>query len=155
MKKTEYQQQQDQLSKFRILQSRLEAIQFIYKLDARTSLPHDVIAPACFKTVSTLRSDITRKPKSLPRITRRGGRVGVIVSDLIAWQDARPAEPLTSDQPSKKRGRTTNAMRLTDRQFGVKPPEFPPGSLRNLILSLRETRLQRAIQNQTCSATQE
>lgn len=107
------------LSKFQIFQSRLQSSQFIYQLDVQTLLPLEVAASAVGKSVSTFRSDLIRRPQSLPKVTRRHGRVFVVVSDLINWRDNTSVENATTPPTKKKRGRPTKAEQLARQQAGV------------------------------------
>lgn len=118
--------QQNKVNKFQILQSRLQASQFVFSLDARTLLPIEVAAPTIGKSTSTFRSDLIRRPQSLPKITRRNGRVFVLAGDLIDWlTGGRPTDNSSSTQiPSviteppvkKKLGRPTKAQQLAKKQ---------------------------------------
>jgi hypothetical protein len=103
------------LSRAQIYQSRLQSSQFVLGLDPRTLLPIELAAPAIGKSTGTFRSDLVRRPNSLPVVTRQGGRVFVKVSDLIDWLEGRRPAPPTSDKP--KRGRPTKveqARRLAE-----------------------------------------
>jgi hypothetical protein len=66
-------------------QQQLQNSQFVFGLDPRTLLPIDIAAPVVDKSVSTFRTDVTRRPSALPRLTRIGRRVFVRVADLIAF----------------------------------------------------------------------
>lgn len=99
------------VSKLQVLQARYAASQFVYELHPRTLLPLDLAASAIGKTVSTFRSDLCRRPESLPPVVRRGGRVWVLVGDLLTWLDT-PATPVEPDPDRPKRGRPTKAVQL-------------------------------------------
>lgn len=119
--------QDNKLSKFQILQTRLQNSQFVYGLDVRTLLPIEIAASVIGKSCSTFRSDLIRRPHSLPQVTRRHGRVFVVVGDLINWLAGSPSvSPIiphtqTSIEPptKRKRGRPTKVeqqARLTQSQ---------------------------------------
>jgi hypothetical protein len=111
---------QDIVSKSQILKSRLSASQFVFNLNPITLLPIELAAPAIGKSTSTFRSDLVRRPGSLPVVTRRGGRVFVRVADLIDWLEGRRPAPVadpTSDKP--RRGRPTKAAQIARQQAGV------------------------------------
>lgn len=99
------------LQKFQVLQHRLESSQFVYRLDIRTLLPIDLAATAIGKSPSTFRSDLCRRPDSLPRVVRRGGRVFVFVGDLISWLDGQYLA-LGANIPRRKRGRPSKAEQI-------------------------------------------
>lgn len=105
------QDQQQTISKLHIAQNRLQASQFVFQLDPRTLLPIEIAAPACGKSSSTFRSDLLRRPQSLPPVVRSHGRVHVRVKDLLDWIEGASAVPV-SDAPALKRGRPTKAMQL-------------------------------------------
>jgi hypothetical protein len=112
---------QDRVLKSQILQSRLNASQFVFGLHPRTLLPIEIAAPSIGKSASTFRSDLVRRPNSLPVITRQHGRVFVKVSDLIDWMEGRrPAPALAVELTHKpKRGRPTKADQIARQQSGV------------------------------------
>lgn len=91
------------------LQARIESVQFVFGLDPKTPLPIDLAAPAMGKSIATFRSDVTRRPELLPRLTRVGGRVFVRVGDLLAFLDQ--PQPTT-----RKRGRPTKAEQIRKAQ---------------------------------------
>lgn len=108
------------LSRFAILQARTESSQFVLSLNPVTLVPVELAAPALGKSPSTFRSDLIRRPECLPRITRRGHRVLVRVSDILDWlSNGAPADPT----PGKRRvGRPTKAEQLAYAQAaGVQP----------------------------------
>jgi hypothetical protein len=72
-------------TKLDLQRQQLEASQFVFGLDPLTLLTIDLAAPACGKTPSTFRTDVTRRPDSLPKLTRLGRRVFVRVEDLLAF----------------------------------------------------------------------
>lgn len=117
------------VSKFKILQSRLQASQFVYTLDVRTLLPIEVAAPAIGKSASTFRSDLCRRPKSLPKVIRKNGRVFVCVGDLINWLDQRPGEDVQSALPPSaqvlpERGRPRKQESVEARSRGMSVHEL-------------------------------
>jgi hypothetical protein len=109
---------QDRVQKSQILQSRIQASQFVLSLDPRTLLPIELAAPAIGKSTGTFRSDLVRRPGSLPVVTRQHGRVFVRVADLIDWLEGRRPAPAVAVQPThKRRGRPTKveqARRLAE-----------------------------------------
>ena len=92
---------------------RAQSIQYIFDLDPRTLLTLDQIAPAIGRTVLTVRTNASRRPKSLPKITEISGNLFVKVSDLLKFMEGgRDDDVQTSAAPSKpRRGRPTNAER--------------------------------------------
>lgn len=79
--------------------------QYLYSLAPSTPLPVELAAILLHKKASTLQNDVTRRPKLLPPITRIGGRVFFIKSDIdefIANGKVVYQEPIV-----KKRGRPT------------------------------------------------
>ena len=97
-------------------QSRLESFQFVFSLDPQTLLTIDVAAPVANKATSTFRTDVTRRPGSLPKLTRIGRRVFVRVSDLLAFISP-DAEPVI-EQP-RHPGRPTKAEQIQARKGGA------------------------------------
>lgn len=110
------------LSKLDLLQSRIASHQFVFKLDPLTLLPIDLAAPACGKSASTFRMDVTRRPSSLPKLTRIGRRVFVKVGDLLSHINQQPEQEAQQPQPiaKKRRGRRTNAEKIARAQQSVK-----------------------------------
>lgn len=89
---------------------RAQSVQYIFTLDPRTLLTLDQIAPAINRTVLTVRTNASRRPQSLPRITDIDGNKFVKVSDLLKFMDAGEGEQ--AEQSKKpRRGRRTNAER--------------------------------------------
>lgn len=103
------------LNKFQVLQARLESSQFVFGLDVRTLLPVEIAAAAIGKSASTFRSDLLRRPRALPRVTRRHGRVWVLCGDLINWLDGRSGES-DDDEAKPKAGRPTKAEQVRRQQ---------------------------------------
>jgi hypothetical protein len=107
--------------------SRLQASQFIFGLNPLTIVSIDVASLAIGKTGNTFRQDLFRRPESLPRTVRRGGRVFVQVSDLLDFLKNGNAQQQSS--AGKKRGRPTKseqvARRVKNGDTDV-PPEPTP-----------------------------
>ena len=96
------------VNKLDLLQSRIKSSQFVLTLDPQTILPIDLAAPACGKTAATFRTDVTRRPASLPKLTRIGGRIYVTVADLLAHINPNPSSVVPTTVPTpKKKGRPT------------------------------------------------
>lgn len=103
------------LSRFAILQARAKSAQVVFGLDPQTLLPIELAAPAIGKSPSTFRSDLIRRPECLPRITRRGSRVLVRVSDILDWLTN--GAPITNPAHGKRRvGRPTKAEQIARAQ---------------------------------------
>lgn len=103
------------LSRFAILHARAESAQVVFKLDPQTLVPVEIAAPVIGKSPSTFRSDLVRRPECLPRITRRGRRVLVRVSDLLDWVNN--GAPITDPAHGKRRvGRPTKAEQIARAQ---------------------------------------
>jgi hypothetical protein len=101
----------EQLSRFQVYQSRLQASQFILSLHPSTLVPLDIASPFLGKTVATVRTNLSREPEILPPVVRRNGRVFMRVSDLMAWADGTATAAPTAPAPTgKKRGRPTKAQ---------------------------------------------
>lgn len=79
--------------KYQQEQARIEGQQFVFGLNPHTLLSIDMAAPVVGKSPATFRSDVTRRPETLPRLTRLGRRVFVRVEDLLAFisPSAKPA----------------------------------------------------------------
>lgn len=97
------------VSKFQILQSRAQSAQFVLDLHPLMLVPIEIGAAAIGKSPSTFRSDLCRRPQSLPRVTRRGGRVLLRVQDILDWLNDGPPPPAPSQA---KRGRPTKSEQL-------------------------------------------
>jgi hypothetical protein len=95
--------------KFERLKLQAQAAQFVFTLDPRTLLPLDLIAPVLNKAVLTVRTNVTRRPEALPKLTIIDGFVFVRVEDLLKHID--PDTKKAEQVPSKRRGRRTNAER--------------------------------------------
>lgn len=94
---------------------RLQNYQYLHSIDPETLLPIDLAAPLLGKTASTLRTDITRRPNSLPVFVRFGRRVFFLKKDIDAFISASrcvsgvaPTPTPSPDTP--RRGRPTKAM---------------------------------------------
>ena len=90
----------------------LQSHQYLHSLDPSTLLPIELAAPLLGKSPATLRTDITRRPGSLPVFVRFGRRVFFIKRDIDLFISAsRCVAPLlVSVSPvKKKRGRPTKA----------------------------------------------
>lgn len=113
----------ESLSRLQVLQARTESAQFVFQLDPVTLVPVEIAAPAIGKSPSTFRSDMVRRPECLPTITRRGSRVLVRVSDILAWLDhGVPDDPA----PGKRRvGRPTKAEQLAYASAAEEPAVRP------------------------------
>ena len=53
-----------------------------------TLLSINEVAPLIRKTAATVRTDITRRPESLPPIHRMGYHIAFRVGDVIEWRNA-------------------------------------------------------------------
>ncbi len=100
--------------------------QFLYSLDPSTLLPIELAAPLLNKSAATLRTDVTRRPQSLPVFVRFGRRVFFIKKDIDAFiQASRCAQfvqpsPVAVPAPApKKRGRPSNASKVARLTGGV------------------------------------
>jgi hypothetical protein len=107
------------LSKIEQLQQQVVQSQFALSLNPETLLNIELAAPVCKKTALTFRVDVTRRPESLPRLTRIGRRVFVRVSDLLEFISAPHPLPQQPQPPRARPGRPTNAERAA-RGGGVK-----------------------------------
>lgn len=97
----------------------LQSTQYLHSLNPETLLPIDLAAPLLNKSPSTLRTDITRRPQSLPVFVRFGRRVFFIKRDIDNFIAASRCVQLQSASGNaaapkliKKRGRPTKAEQL-------------------------------------------
>jgi len=90
--------------------ARLQAGQFIFNLNPLTILTIDTAALVIGKAGATFRQDLFRRPDSLPKTVRRGGRVFVQVCDLIDF--LKNGNGGTTPVTGKSRGRPTKAEQL-------------------------------------------
>ena len=98
------------ISKLDRLKLQIEHVQFVFSLAPNSLLPIDLAAPTIGKTPATFRTDVTRRPSSLPKLTRLGGRIFVRVEDLLAFIN--PPDNLQQTPSQKKKvGRPTNAQK--------------------------------------------
>ena len=89
--------------------------QYLHSLDPSTLLPIDLAAPLLNKSPSTLRTDITRRPASLPVFVRFGRRVFFLKRDIDAFISASRCVAVSAGPvpvPVKKKGRPTKAEQL-------------------------------------------
>lgn len=103
------------ISKFDRQKQRLLSAQFVFSLDPKTQLPIELFAPAINKDASTVRSDVKRRPWSLPKLTRtKTGRIFVTVEDLLTFLNSDSAEASVEAVPPGKRrvGRPTKAEQI-------------------------------------------
>jgi hypothetical protein len=92
----------------------LQSFQYLHSLAPSTLLPIELAAPLLYKKATTLQNDITRRPELLPTITRIGGRVFFLKSDIdqfIANSRVVYQAPIV-----KKRGRPTKAESVAKRE---------------------------------------
>ena len=92
----------------------LQNTQYLHSLNPETLLPIELAAHLLNKSASTLRTDITRRPQSLPIFVRFGRRVFFIKKDIDSFIAAsRCVAPLlvsvSTSIVKKKRGRPTKA----------------------------------------------
>lgn len=100
------------ISKIDGLKLQVQLAQFALDLNPQTLLDIELAAPVCNKTASTFRVDVTRRPESLPRLTRIGRRVFVRVADLLEFIGA-SANPLPQQQlPHRRPGRPTKVEQV-------------------------------------------
>lgn len=92
-----------------------QSTQYLHSLDSATLLPIELAAPLLNKSASTLRTDITRRPGSLPVFVRFGRRVFFLKKDIddfiLASRCAQPAAHAVAPAV-RKRGRPTKAEQL-------------------------------------------
>ena len=94
----------------------VSSFQYLYALDPATLLPIDLAAPLLNKSASTLRTDVTRCPQSLPVFVRFGRRVFFMKKDIDAFiQAGRQVQQIPVPEV-KRRGRPTKAA-LEARKF--------------------------------------
>ena len=105
---------ENRVSKLDRQKLQIEQAQFVFSLDPHTLLSLDLAAGALGRAVSTLRCDVTRRPSSLPRLTRLGGRVFVRVEDLLAYICPSAVEP----HPKRRVGRRSNAEKVAGGAHG-------------------------------------
>lgn len=98
-----------------LLLVQLRQVEEILRMDPHTELPLQLAAPCLGKTLYTLRSDVTRRPADLPRLTRRGKRIFITVGDLREFRSRSQQQP--QPQP-RRRGAPTMAERIA-RQGGA------------------------------------
>ena len=104
------------VSKLDLIKSRSESIQFVFGLARQTLLPIDIAAPVCGKSVSGFRVDVTRRPSSLPKLTRIGARVFVRVADLLDFINPHTQHADPASAPATRRpGRPTKVEQLGGR----------------------------------------
>ena len=111
------------ISKFEQQKHQAQSSQFVFELSPQTLLTIDLAAPVIGKTPSTFRCDVTRRPQSLPHLTRIGGRIFVRVDDLLSFIN--PLQPRQADRLEPlRRGRRRKAIDiedgLTDNERGSK-----------------------------------
>jgi hypothetical protein len=88
----------------------LQSTQYLYSVDPATLLPIELAAALLGKSPSTLRTDITRRPQSLPVFARFGRRVFFIKRDIDSFIAAsRCVQQQAPTAPAPKRGRPTKA----------------------------------------------
>lgn len=92
----------------------VEAAQFVFGLNPQTLLTIDLAAPVCLKTAATFRTDVTLRPASLPKLTPRGGRIFIKMSDLLEFVNGQDSQP----QKQKRVGRPTNAHKVAGGAHG-------------------------------------
>ncbi len=105
-------------SKFEQQKFQIEATQFVFTLDPRTLLPIEFAAPIIGRTTLTFRTNVTRRPESLPKLTKIGGRVFVRVQDLMDFidPDSIRDKDTSQDLPTmRRRGRPPKRESLTNR----------------------------------------
>ena len=99
----------------------LQNTQYLHSLNPETLLPIELAAHLLNKSASTLRTDITRRPQSLPIFVRFGRRVFFLKRDIDSFIAAsrctqpQPFAASASPSPSsrsRKRGRPTKAEHL-------------------------------------------
>ena len=100
----------------------LQSTQYLHSLNPETLLPIELAAPLLNKSAATLRTDITRRPQSLPIFVRFGRRVFFIKKDVDSFIAAsRCAAPLpllvSTSIVKKKRGRPTKAEQFKAEQL--------------------------------------
>jgi hypothetical protein len=100
------------LSKFDLQKQRIESSQFVYSLHPATLLPIEVAAGPCLKAVSTFQTDVTRRPHTLPRLTRIGTRIFVSVQDLLDFINPSPTPAPTLAPGTRRRGRPTKSEQM-------------------------------------------
>ena len=104
----------------------LQNTQYLHSLNPETLLPIDLAAALLNKTASTLRTDITRRPQSLPIFVRFGRRVFFLKRDIdsfIAASRCTQPQPFAASPSNRKRGRPTKveqAERLRGGAGGAK-----------------------------------
>lgn len=104
-----------------LLQSSIAVRQYVLSLDPRTLIPIDLAAPTIGMSAHTFRGDVTRRPERLPRLTRVGGRIFVLVKDILEWidkqRDQSQPEP-RSAATKNRRGRLNKTEEIARRQAG-------------------------------------
>lgn len=103
-----------QLNKLDKQKLQAEAAQFVFGLDPQTLLTIDLAAPVCLKTAATFRADVRRRPSSLPKLSPRGRRIFVKVSDLLEFVNGQDSHP----EKQKRAGRPTNAQKVAGGAHG-------------------------------------
>ena len=94
------------------LKLQAQAAQFVFGLDPQTLLPIDLVAPVINKTAATVRTDATRRPGSLPQITRKNGRVFVKVAHLLEYCNTPDRADEYNLEPKRRVGRPTKAEQI-------------------------------------------
>jgi hypothetical protein len=102
----------NQIPKFERKKKQIEQAQFVFSLDHHTLLSLDLAAGAIGRAVSTLRCDVTRRPSSLPKLTRLGGRVFVRVEDLLKFINPAPTSEVPVPAP-RRRGCPSKVEQMT------------------------------------------
>jgi hypothetical protein len=83
----------------------LQATQYVHELPPTTLLPPALCAVLLGRSASSVGSDVTRNPSSLPDITRIGGKVFFLKSDVDAFiQECRNSTPSAPKRRLKKKG---------------------------------------------------
>ena len=114
------------ITKLAIQKIQLEQSQFVFSLNPHTLLNVDLAAPICGKTPSTFRVDVTRRPYSLPRLTRIGRRVFVRVGDLLEFISTSHPLPQQPQPPRARPGRPTKAEQAAaSRSHGLSGDPMP------------------------------
>ena len=95
-----------------------QSVQYLHGISPETLLPIDLAAHLLNKSPSTLRTDVTRRPQSLPIFVRFGRRVFFLKKDIDDFIQAGRQVRKEPTPEVKRRGRPTKAEQL--RKGGAK-----------------------------------